>query len=210
MDLYNFDLSIEREYNCHVIGTDEAGRGPLAGPVVAAAVRLDLSDHITGIDDSKKISSAKRTFLYDIITSRALSWAVGYTGPEEIDKINILQASLVAMRRAIDGLDTSWSMTLVDGNRMIDSIAKERQQTIVKGDSKSASIAAASIIAKVTRDRLMELYHEEYPEYGFDRHKGYATAEHKKKVLQYGMCPIHRKSFCEKILVQTELPLNIN
>ncbi len=207
MGLYTFDKSIEKESNCRVIGTDEAGRGPLAGPVVAAAVQLDLLDPIDGIDDSKKISSTKRNLLYDIITKRAISWAVGYAEPKEIDRINILQASLAAMKRAIDGLNCPWSMTLVDGNKMINEIALDRQRTIVKGDSKSASIAAASIVAKVTRDRLMEKYHKQYPEYGFDRHKGYPTREHKKMVIQNNMCPIHRKSFCEKFMIQTELPL---
>lgn len=210
MGLYSFDKSIERDFSCRVIGTDEAGRGPLAGPVVAAAVQLDLSNPIDGLDDSKKISSVKRNFLYDIITDRAIAWAVGYAEPEEIDKINILRASLAAMKRAIDKLSSTWSMTLVDGNRMIDSIDRECQRTVVCGDSKSASIAAASIIAKVTRDRLMEKYHKDFPEYGFDRHKGYPTPEHKKKVLRYNLCPIHRRSFCEKFMIQTELPLHLH
>lgn len=207
MNLYEFDLSIEKGQNCCVVGTDESGRGPLAGPVVAAAVRLDLSNPIAGVNDSKKLSPVKREQLYNKITDQAASWSVGFSEPEEIDRINILQASLLAMKRALDSLKSSWSMVLIDGNRPIKQLSSECQQTIVGGDYRSASIAAASIIAKVTRDRLMEQYHEKYPEYGFNTHKGYPTEKHRKRVLHYGLSPIHRKSFCEKLLTQTELNL---
>ncbi len=207
IDLYNFDISIEKERNCSVIGTDEAGRGPLAGPVVAAAVQLDLSDPIEGINDSKKLSAEKRELLYNKITSQAVSWAVGHATTEEIDDINILQASLRAMKRALDNSNTQWSMALIDGNRTINDFPDACQCAIIGGDCRSASIAAASIIAKVTRDRLMMEYHKKYPQYGFNTNKGYPTKEHRKRVLEYGLTPIHRKSFCEKLLTQTELNL---
>lgn len=206
-DLYSFDLSIEKEQNCSVIGTDEAGRGPLAGPVVAAAVQLDLSNPIEGINDSKKLSVRKRTLLYDTISSQAISWSIGYASVEEIDRINILQASLLAMKRALKNLNNQRSIVLIDGNRTINDLSGTHQFPIIKGDCKSASIAAASIIAKVTRDRLMMEYHEKYPEYSFDTNKGYPTKEHRKRVIKYGLTPIHRKSFCEKLLTQTELTI---
>ena len=204
-DLYKFDLSIEKERNCSVIGTDEAGRGPLAGPVIAAAVQLDLSNPIEGINDSKKLSAETREKLYNTITSQAVAWSVGQATPVEIDTINILQASLLAMRRALDTLNTQGSTVLVDGNRTIDDLPGLQQLAIVEGDGKSASIAAASIIAKVTRDRLMMDYHKTYPAYGFNTNKGYPTKKHRNRVLECGLSPIHRKSFCEKLLTQTEL-----
>lgn len=204
-NLYSFDLSIEKEQSCSVIGTDEAGRGPLAGPVVAAAVQLDLSNPIEGINDSKKLSAKKRKLLYNKISSQAISWSIGHASPEEIDSINILQASLLAMKRALDNLNTQSSMVLIDGNRTINDFSGTRQFSIIHGDGTSASIAAASIVAKVTRDRLMMEYHEKYPEYGFNTNKGYPTKEHRRQVVKYGLTPIHRKSFCEKLLTQTEL-----
>lgn len=204
-DLYNFDLSIEQERNCPVIGTDEAGRGPLAGPVVAAAVRLDLSRPIEGINDSKKLTAEAREKLYNTITSQAVAWSVGQATPQEIDDINILQASLLAMRRALDNLSPQGATVLVDGNKTINDLPDIPQLAIVEGDGKSASIAAASIIAKVTRDRLMMEYHKKYPVYGFNTNKGYPTKEHRSCVLEHGLTPIHRKSFCEKLLTQTEL-----
>lgn len=204
-NLYSFDLSIEKEQNRSVIGTDEVGRGPLAGPVVAAAVQLDLSNPIQGINDSKKLSAKMRELLYDKITSQATSWSVGHASPEEIDSINILQASLLAMKRALDNLNTQRSIVLIDGNKTINDLSGTHQVSIINGDCTSASIAAASIVAKVTRDRLMMEYHEKYPEYGFNTNKGYPTKEHRKRVLKYGLTPIHRKSFCERILTQIEL-----
>ncbi len=207
MDLYTFDRSIEEKRLCRVAGIDEAGRGPLAGPVVAAAVQLDLSNPIPGINDSKKLSAQKREALYDIITAQALAWSVASVSPEEIDRINILQASLRAMKIALDTLNTQWSMALIDGNQPLHALSPDQQLTLVKGDGKSASIAAASIIAKVTRDRIMRKYHTQYSEYGFDSHKGYPTEKHRTCVRKYGLSPIHRKTFCEKILTQTELNL---
>lgn len=207
MDLYTFDRSIEEIQSCRIVGIDEAGRGPLAGPVVAAAVRLDLSNPIPGVNDSKKLSVQKRETLYDIITTQAVAWSVASVSPEEIDRINILQASLQAMKMALDTLDTQWSLALIDGNKPLHALPPDHQQTIIKGDGKSASIAAASIIAKVTRDRLMQKYHTLYSEYGFDSHKGYPTERHRRCVRKYGLSPIHRKTFCEKFLIQTELNL---
>jgi len=207
MPLYEFDRSVEKELDGCVVGIDEAGRGPLAGPVVAAAVQLDLTIPIPGINDSKKVSAPKREQLYDVITEQAIAWGIGEASPEEIDKINILQASLLAMKRALDKLPISWKLVLVDGNTSMKSLAKEQQRPLVGGDGISASIAAASILAKVTRDRLMQEYHDIYPEYGFNTNKGYPTEKHRKLVLEKGLTPIHRKSFCEKILTQTELQL---
>lgn len=199
---------MEKELNGSIVGIDEAGRGPLAGPVVAAAVRLDLASPILGVTDSKKLSPIKREQLYTQITERSLAWAVGQASPEEIDRINILQASLLAMQRALDALTVSWAAVLVDGNTPLPSLAPKRQRTIVHGDGISASIAAASIIAKVFRDRLMRDYHNTYPVYGFHTHKGYPTKAHRTMVLHYGLTPIHRKSFCAKFLTQTSLPLD--
>lgn len=207
MDLYEYDLYIKNKIRCTLIGVDEAGRGPLAGPVVAAAVLLDLSNPIHGINDSKKLSAAKREILYKEIIDYAVCWSVGMASVEEIDRMNILQASLLAMKRALDAFSLTGSKILIDGNQLIRCIPPQHQCSIIGGDSKSASIAAASIIAKITRDRLMQDYHTHYPEYGFDGHKGYPTAQHRQKVLQYGLCPIHRKSFCKKLLTQVKLPL---
>lgn len=207
MSLYEFDRSIENNLDGCVVGIDEAGRGPLAGPVVAAAVKLDLSNPIADINDSKKLSSRKRELLYDQITEQSPAWAVGKASSEEIDRINILQASLLAMKRALETLDSAWTLVLVDGNTPMRSLTLAQQKPIVRGDGISASIAAASIIAKVTRDRLMQEYHFSYPVYGFDTNKGYPTEKHRKYVLENGISPIHRKSFCQKILTQTELHL---
>lgn len=203
--LYEHDLLVGDNGNRTVAGTDEAGRGPLAGPVVAAAVILNLGAPIHGINDSKKLSPAKRDTLYQAITAEAVSWSVGIATVEEIERYNILNASLCAMKRALESLTNPWSLALIDGNRTIPDMSGRPQQAIVGGDAKSASIAAASIIAKVTRDRIMEEYHAQFPEYGFNGHKGYPTDLHRKNIIQYGLCPIHRKSFCEKILTQTEL-----
>ena len=206
-ELFTFDKDIERTKAVVVVGTDEAGRGPLAGPVVAAAVRLDLENPITGVNDSKKVSPAARERLYEEITRRALAWAVGIASMQEIDRYNILQASLLAMKRALDQLSEGWSLVLVDGNKTIPGIVPEKQLTIVKGDAQSASIAAASILAKVTRDRIMEQYDEQYPVYGFKVHKGYPTALHRSQIVRHGLCPIHRRSFCGNIVQQTSLLL---
>ena len=176
-----------------VAGVDEAGRGPLAGPVVAAAVILDDLHPIAGLADSKKLSPAKRERLYDEIRAKALCCSVAEASVEEIDRLNILQATMVAMRRAVEGLRLKPTKVLVDGNRLppLPMLA----EAIVKGDSKVAAISAASILAKVTRDRWCAQYHVEFPAYGFDGHKGYGTAEHLAALRLHGPCPQHRKSF---------------
>ena len=176
-----------------VCGVDEAGRGPLAGPVVAGACILPEGLVIEGLDDSKKLSEKKREKLYDEITKKAISWSVALSTPEEIDQINILEASLQAMRRAIDGLSIKPDLALVDGN--IDRGFQLPAKAVVGGDAVSQSIAAASILAKVTRDRMCAELHEKFPQYGFAKHKGYPTKEHKLAVYEYGPCPEHRRSF---------------
>ena len=198
--LYVFDRDLEREQNCRVIGIDEAGRGPLAGPVVAAAVILDLTRPIDGVNDSKKVTPIKRAALFDAICEGALAWAVGEASHEEIDRYNILQATFLAMKRALDNIREPWTMALVDGNQYIPSIARPVQLPVVKGDGKSASIAAASILAKVTRDRIMERYHGLYPAWEFSAHKGYGTEQHCRRIGEIGLCAIHRKSFCHKFI----------
>ena len=174
-------------------GVDEAGRGPLAGPVVAAAVVLPDGCEIPGLDDSKKLSHSKREALSEEIKGLALSYAVGIVEPEEIDKINILRAALLAMEISVKKLITKPDYLLIDGNQRTSLLLM--QETIVKGDSKSCSIAAASIVAKVTRDSIMEEYHSIYPEYNFKSHKGYPTKEHYEAIKNHGPCPIHRKTF---------------
>lgn len=176
-----------------VAGTDEAGRGPLAGPVFAAAVILPQGLHIPGLDDSKKISEKKRDALFDIICSEALSYGIAYASVEEIDSLNILNASQLAMRRAVAMLDPTPDTVLVDGNVARDFPMQTR--TVVKGDSISMSIAAASILAKVSRDRVCLELDREYPEYQLSKHKGYPTKLHMDLVRQYGPSPIHRKTF---------------
>jgi ribonuclease HII len=204
--LYEFDRSITINGQCSIVGIDEAGRGPLAGPVVAAAVMLDLDKRIPRINDSKKVAPAAREKLYGRITAEACAWAVGQASVEEIDRLNILQATLLAMRRALDTITTPWTLALVDGNYPINGIPETRQKAVVHGDGMSASIAAASIIAKVTRDRIMKDYHQRFPMYDFLRNKGYATAMHRQRILEYGLCEHHRRTFCEH-LTQTHLAL---
>lgn len=174
-------------------GVDEAGRGPLAGPVVAAAVVLPDDCIIEGLDDSKKLSHSKRKKIFEDVKRVAISYAIGIVEPEEIDKTNILQASLLAMEISVKLLTTKPDYLLIDGNQRTSLLLV--QETIVKGDSKSCSIAAASIIAKVTRDSIMEDYHLKYPDYNFKGHKGYPTKEHYEAIKQHGPCPIHRKTF---------------
>ena len=180
-----------------VCGVDEAGRGPLAGPVCAAAVILPEGVIIDGVNDSKKLSEKKRESLFDVIREQALSYSIAYATVYEIEEINILNATMLAMRRAIDGLDIKADYAMIDGNKIppIDIDA----ECIVKGDAKSMSIACASILAKVSRDRLLYKYAEEYPMYGFDKHKGYGTKVHREAILKYGPCPYHRKSFLKKL-----------
>ena len=176
-----------------VCGTDEAGRGPLCGPVVAAAVILPRDVEIEGLNDSKKLTEKKREKLFDIIKEKAVAYAIAEASPAEIDEINILNASMLAMKRAIDALAIKADFALIDGNcsRGFDIPT----QTIVKGDSISASIAAASILAKVTRDRQCEELDKLYPEYNIAKHKGYPTKDHMDAVRKYGPAPIHRMSF---------------
>jgi ribonuclease HII len=176
-----------------VAGVDEAGRGPLAGPVVVAAVVLNPDRPIGGLDDSKKLNEKRREILYPLIIERSMAWAVVQVEPAEIDRINILQATLLGMKRAVEQLLPFPSMALIDGNQAPDLNCAVR--TIVHGDSLEPAISAASILAKVTRDRLMKKYHLDFPDYGFDRHKGYPTADHLDRLLRYGPCPIHRRSF---------------
>ena len=176
-----------------VAGIDEAGRGPLAGPVVSAAVILPADFSVSGITDSKKLTPRKRDMFFDILMEQALCVSTGLATVEEIDTINILQASLLSMLRAVKGLDNRPDYLLIDGKFTIDSPLP--QKALVKGDSRSISIAAASIIAKVTRDRMMKALHDQYPRYGFDRHKGYPTALHKAALLEFGPSPVHRKTF---------------
>jgi len=176
-----------------VVGVDEAGRGPLAGPVVAGAVLLPLKTSLDGLDDSKKLSQKSREKFFPEIIQTALAYGVGIVSVATIEKINILQAALLAMKQAIEQCDLAPDLLLVDGNKRVDHPAQ--QWTIVGGDGKSLSIAAASVLAKVTRDRIMQEHHLSYPEYDFDRHKGYPTKRHREKIRQFGPCPIHRKTF---------------
>ena len=179
-----------------VCGVDEAGRGPLAGPVCAAAVILPPDVQIDGLNDSKKLTDKKRRELYEVITQCAVAYGIALVDEKVIDEINILQATFRAMGEAIGALAVKPQLVLIDGNRA--GQFGVPAQTIVKGDSLSASIAAASILAKVTRDRLMEQYAEEYPQYGFEIHKGYGTKRHYEALHTYGPCPIHRTTFLKK------------
>jgi ribonuclease HII len=176
-----------------VCGIDEAGRGPLAGPVYAAAVILDPRRPIEGLADSKKLSEKRREFLSDVIRERALSWAVAFASVEEIDTFNILQASLLAMRRAVEGLTITPDEALVDGNRC--PVLAMPARAIVRGDSTEPSISAASILAKTARDTEMRRLHAIHPQYGLDRHKGYPTAAHIDLLRRFGVCDIYRRSF---------------
>ncbi|MBN1154485.1 ribonuclease HII [candidate division KSB1 bacterium] len=177
-----------------IAGVDEAGRGPLAGPVIAAAVIFPQNLHIQDVNDSKKLTAIARERLYDQIISHSLAYGIGCVEPQEIDRINILQASLKAMKCAIDNLSKPPDFVLIDGNQPIKSLCYP-QSPIVKGDSLCFSIAAASIIAKVYRDRLMREYDILYPNYGFARHKGYPTRKHIQAIHQHGLSPIHRRTF---------------
>ena len=197
MDWLEFEKEALAKGYKSVCGVDEAGRGPLAGPVCAAAVILPEGVIIDGVNDSKKLSEKKRESLFDVIREQALSYSIAYATVDEIEEINILNATMLAMRRAIDGLDIKADYAMIDGNKIppIDIDA----ECIVKGDAKSMSIACASILAKVSRDRLLYKYAEEYPMYGFDKHKGYGTKVHREAILKYGPCPYHRKIFLKKL-----------
>ena len=198
LDWYAFERQATGQGFQAVCGVDEAGRGPLAGPVCAAAVVLPLGLEIPGLDDSKKLTEKKREQLFDVIEEAALGYGVGWADEREIDEYNILQATFLAMTRAVKSLPFHADWVMVDGNRMppLDIPG----EAIVKGDSKSASIAAASILAKVNRDRLLRQLDAQYPQYGFAKHKGYGTKAHYEAIGRYGVLPVHRRSFLKNIL----------
>lgn len=192
--LKEYELSIYSDEIKYVCGIDEAGRGPLAGPVVVACAIMPKDSFIEGVNDSKKVSEKKREKLYDEITNEAIAWSVGIVDQNEIDEINILNATKKALNIAIKALETRPDMILVDALDKIDTDGIA-YTPIIKGDAKVYSIAAASIIAKVTRDRIMAEWDEIYPQYGFAAHKGYGTAKHIQAIKENGICSIHRKSF---------------
>ena len=194
-----FDQEFRDACSGIICGVDEAGRGPLAGPVYAAAVILSPDAPIEGLNDSKKLSEKKREALYDVIIERAVAYCVASASVEEIEEYNILNATYLAMTRAVQGLAITPDLALIDGNRIPPRLGVAAQ-TVVKGDAKSESIAAASILAKVTRDRLLVEMDARYPQYGFAVHKGYGTAAHTAALKEYGPCPEHRLSFLKKIL----------
>ena len=200
MDWYLYEKEAATRGYTAVCGIDEAGRGPLAGPVYAAAVILPAGCDIPGLNDSKKLTEAKREALFDVICDRAVAFGIGSADEKEIDAVNILQATYLAMRRAVEALPVPCNFAMVDGNRMPPLPVPGR--TIVKGDAQSASIAAASILAKVSRDRLMLQYARQYPAYGFEKHKGYGTKDHYAALEAHGPCPIHRLSFLKKFFEQ--------
>ena len=195
--LYYENTAYEKGYNL-VCGVDEAGRGPLAGPVCAAAVVLPKGLILEGVNDSKKLTEKKREALFDVITEQALDWSIAFATVEEIEEINILNAAMLAMKRAVEGLKNPVDFAIIDGNRKppleIDC------EAVVKGDAKSMSVAAASILAKVSRDRILRQYAVDYPHYGFEKHKGYGTKVHVEALKKYGPCEVHRPSFLKKIL----------
>lgn len=197
IDLYEIENALHQKGLNLICGMDEAGRGPLVGPVSAGAVILPQGLIIEGLNDSKKLTEKKREALYDVITKEAVSWSVGLATPQEIDEINILQATYLAMRRAVMGLSCIPDYALVDGNR--DPLLSLPTATIVKGDGKVACIAAASVIAKVTRDRLLIELDAEYPQYGFAKHKGYPTKAHYEAIAQFGITREHRQSFLKNL-----------
>lgn len=196
---YSIELNAVANGYTYVCGVDEAGRGPLAGPVYAAAVILPHDLIIDGLNDSKKLSEAKREKLYNIITQSAISYSIASASVEEIEELNILNATYLAMTRAIEGLTIPADYALIDGNRLPPDLQIPCEY-VIKGDAKSYSIAAASILAKVTRDRLMDKMDAVYPEYGFIKHKGYGTKVHTEAIIKYGPCKIHRPSFLKKLL----------
>lgn len=193
-DLLTLENRLRADGFNSVAGVDEAGRGPLAGPVVAACVVLSPDFCLPGIDDSKKLTAKKREVLFDQILKNARGVGIGAVGEKAIDRMNILNASLKAMRMAVNNLKNQPQFVLVDGNQKIPHLSLP-QLPVVKGDSKSLSIAAASIVAKVTRDRIMQKYHRKYPEFCFAQHKGYATKTHVEALRTFGPCEIHRRSF---------------
>ncbi|MBQ9901523.1 MAG: ribonuclease HII [Clostridia bacterium] len=198
VDWLQYEREAAQEGFCVVCGVDEAGRGPLAGPVFAAAVVLHQGQIIEGANDSKKLSEKKREALFDVIVSEAADYCIASVDEKTIDEINILQATYLAMTRAVEGLKNPPSLCLIDGNRTPPQI-EIPCRAIVKGDANSMSIACASILAKVSRDRFMLELDKDYPQYGFSKHKGYGTALHIEMLRQYGASPVHRRSFLKKI-----------
>ncbi len=194
--LYEYDEAVRNSVGTFC-GVDEAGRGPLAGDVYAAAVILDPENPIEGLNDSKKLSEKKREALYEEIIEKAEDYCIAKATVEEIEKYNILEAAMLAMRRAVLGLDIKPELALIDGNKTPDVPCDAR--AVVKGDGTSASIAAASVLAKVTRDRYMKELADQYPQYGFEKHKGYGTKLHCQAIIEYGPCPVHRPSFLKKL-----------
>lgn len=194
--LYEFDSQMRNVHGV-LCGVDEAGRGPLCGPVCCAAVILNPEDPIEGVDDSKKLTEKRRELLYDEITRRALAWKVEFVSPQEIDEKNILWATMAGMARAVSGLDITPDYVLVDGNRCPPGL-EQPAQAVIKGDASSASIAAASILAKVSRDRYMLELDREYPQYQLAKHKGYPTRLHYELIARYGIQPFYRRSFLKK------------
>lgn len=198
-EIKKIDKSVYNEGYKYICGIDEAGRGPLAGPVVVAAVIMPEDSMIEGVNDSKKVSEKKREKLYDLITEEAISYSVGIVDQNEIDRINILNATKAGLTEAVRTLKVKPDVILVDALTNIDTYGIQ-YRSIVKGDAKSYSIAAASIIAKVTRDRIMRQWDEIYPQYGFAKHKGYGTAAHIAAIKENGLCPLHRLSFVKNIV----------
>ncbi|MDE7329747.1 MAG: ribonuclease HII [Clostridia bacterium] len=198
MDKLAYERAIIAEGFNLVCGADEVGRGPLAGPVVCAAVIMPLDDLIEGVDDSKKLSVKKREALYEKILEKAIAYAICRVEPEVIDEINILQATRLCMKNAVESLEVKPDFLLTDGNMILD--VEIPQQSIVKGDALSYSIGAASVIAKVYRDRIMDGYALQYPAYAFESNKGYGTKKHIEGIIGAGICPVHRKSFVKKWL----------
>lgn len=195
-ELFDYDTELRKEYPV-ICGVDEAGRGPLAGDVYAAAVILNDSVLIDYLNDSKKISEKRRELLYDEVIAKADAYCVATASVQEIDELNILQATMLAMRRAVDGLGVKPDLALIDGNRLPQLDCKSR--FVIHGDAVSASIAAASILAKVSRDRYMRELDEKYPEYCFSQHKGYGTKLHYEKIAEFGISEVHRKTFLKKL-----------
>lgn len=197
------DFSIENAYRNQqysvICGVDEAGRGPLAGPVYAAAVILSPDTVIDGLNDSKKLTEKKREALFPIIQEKAVAYGIGFATEQEIDEVNILNATFLAMRRAVEQLPIQPDLLLIDGNQK-PKIGVCEEVTVIKGDAKSMSIAAASVLAKVSRDRFMLELAEKYSQYGFEKHKGYGTKLHYEKIAEYGIAPIHRRTFLKKII----------
>ena len=198
-ELKKIENELHKKEFKNICGIDEAGRGPLAGPVVIAGVIMPQDSMIEGINDSKKVSEKKREKLYDIILEEAISYSVAIVGQDVIDEINILNATKQGVTEVVDGLDVKPDLILVDALEHINTRGIP-YEPIIKGDAKCYNIAAASIIAKVTRDRIMREWDEIYPQYGFINHKGYGTAKHIAAIKEYGLCPIHRKSFTKKFV----------